>query len=122
MKKLPSFLSFFPHRNILLSDRNVGAQDPPQASFNLVTLSAGPLRVVWVLCVVPSTLLTLSLVIVGHQLAISPHTENFSANWLGEEVTGATLGIIGMGSIGYKIAQRARAFEMKILYHNRKRR
>ncbi|XP_005660620.1 uncharacterized protein LOC100157017 isoform X2 [Sus scrofa] len=61
-------------------------------------------------------------VVEGHQLAISPHTENFSANWLGEEVTGATLGIIGMGSIGYKIAQRARAFEMKILYHNRKRR
>uniref|UniRef100_A0A8C3VM02 Glyoxylate reductase/hydroxypyruvate reductase n=1 Tax=Catagonus wagneri TaxID=51154 RepID=A0A8C3VM02_9CETA len=61
-------------------------------------------------------------VVEGHQLAISPHTENFSANWMGQEVTGATLGIIGMGSIGYKIAQRARAFEMKILYHNRKRR
>uniref|UniRef100_A0A667IEZ8 Glyoxylate reductase/hydroxypyruvate reductase n=1 Tax=Lynx canadensis TaxID=61383 RepID=A0A667IEZ8_LYNCA len=58
----------------------------------------------------------------GHRLAIAPDTENFSTNWMGQEVTGATLGIIGMGSIGYKIAQRARAFEMKILYHNRKRR
>uniref|UniRef100_A0A8D0ERF2 Glyoxylate reductase/hydroxypyruvate reductase n=1 Tax=Strix occidentalis caurina TaxID=311401 RepID=A0A8D0ERF2_STROC len=41
---------------------------------------------------------------------------------LGVEVTGATLGIIGMGSIGYKIALRAKAFEMNILYHNRTRR
>ncbi|EPY80434.1 hypothetical protein CB1_000831006 [Camelus ferus] len=58
----------------------------------------------------------------SHQLAVSPDTEKFSINWMGQGVTGATLGIIGMGSIGYKIAQRARAFEMKILYHNRKRR
>ncbi|XP_058547714.1 probable 2-ketogluconate reductase isoform X3 [Neofelis nebulosa] len=57
-----------------------------------------------------------------HRLAIAPDTENFSTNWMGQEVTGATLGIIGMGSIGYKIAQRAKAFDMKILYHNRKRR
>uniref|UniRef100_A0A8C8B1C2 Glyoxylate reductase/hydroxypyruvate reductase n=1 Tax=Otus sunia TaxID=257818 RepID=A0A8C8B1C2_9STRI len=34
----------------------------------------------------------------------------------------STLGIIGMGSIGYKIALRAKAFEMNILYHNRTRR
>ncbi|XP_077209077.1 putative 2-ketogluconate reductase isoform X3 [Paroedura picta] len=40
----------------------------------------------------------------------------------GDDVTGATLGIIGMGSIGYQTALRARAFEMKILYHNRNRR
>ncbi|XP_010584978.2 probable 2-ketogluconate reductase [Loxodonta africana] len=58
----------------------------------------------------------------GHQLTISPDTKNFFINWMGQEVTGATLGIIGMGSIGYKIAQRAKAFEMKILYHNRTRR
>ncbi|KAF4025006.1 hypothetical protein G4228_016991 [Cervus hanglu yarkandensis] len=61
-------------------------------------------------------------VVEGHQLAVSPHTENFPTDYMGQEVTGATLGIIGMGSIGYKIAQRARAFEMKIVYHNRKRR
>uniref|UniRef100_A0A667XSP2 Glyoxylate reductase/hydroxypyruvate reductase n=1 Tax=Myripristis murdjan TaxID=586833 RepID=A0A667XSP2_9TELE len=36
--------------------------------------------------------------------------------------TGSTLGIIGMGHIGYKIAQRGKGFEMKILYHNRNRR
>lgn len=61
-------------------------------------------------------------VVEGHQLATSPDTKNFPTNWLGQEVSGSTLGIIGMGSIGYKVAQRARAFEMNILYHNRKRR
>ncbi|XP_042524277.1 glyoxylate/hydroxypyruvate reductase B-like isoform X2 [Dipodomys spectabilis] len=61
-------------------------------------------------------------VVEGHQLAVSPCTEEFCVNWMGQEVSGATLGIVGMGTIGYKIAQRARAFEMKILYHNRNRR
>ncbi|XP_021242042.1 uncharacterized protein LOC110393475, partial [Numida meleagris] len=58
----------------------------------------------------------------GCQIAVSPDTKYFAADWLGVEVTRATLGIIGMGRIGYKVAQRARAFEMKILYHNRNRR
>uniref|UniRef100_A0A8D0BIM1 Glyoxylate reductase/hydroxypyruvate reductase n=1 Tax=Salvator merianae TaxID=96440 RepID=A0A8D0BIM1_SALMN len=58
----------------------------------------------------------------GHQTAVSPDTKYFLSNWLGEEVSGATLGIIGMGRIGYKVAQRAKAFDMKILYHNRNRR
>uniref|UniRef100_A0A8C0FGU2 Glyoxylate reductase/hydroxypyruvate reductase n=1 Tax=Bubo bubo TaxID=30461 RepID=A0A8C0FGU2_BUBBB len=48
--------------------------------------------------------------------------EYSEADLLGVEVTGATVGIIGMGSIGYKIALRAKAFEMNILYHNRTRR
>ncbi|XP_074002560.1 glyoxylate/hydroxypyruvate reductase B-like isoform X1 [Numenius arquata] len=58
----------------------------------------------------------------GCQIAISPDTKYFAVDWLGVEVTRATLGIIGMGSIGYKVAQRARAFNMRILYHNRNRR
>jgi glyoxylate reductase len=37
---------------------------------------------------------------------------------LGEEVYGATLGIVGMGRIGQAVAQRARGFDMRILYHN----
>ncbi len=41
--------------------------------------------------------------------------------FLGREVTGKTLGIIGMGKIGKAVAVRARAFDMRILYHNRKR-
>ncbi|XP_066539679.1 glyoxylate/hydroxypyruvate reductase B [Hoplias malabaricus] len=41
---------------------------------------------------------------------------------LGNDISGATLGIIGMGRIGYKVAKRAQSFDMKILYHNRNRR
>ena len=41
--------------------------------------------------------------------------------WLGVDVHHATLGIIGMGRIGQVIAKRATGFEMKVLYHNRKR-
>jgi lactate dehydrogenase-like 2-hydroxyacid dehydrogenase len=40
---------------------------------------------------------------------------------LGWDMTGKTLGIIGMGRIGRAVAQRARGFEMPILYHNRTR-
>lgn len=36
------------------------------------------------------------------------------AYFLGVQVTGATLGITGTDSIGCKIAQRYKAFEMKI--------
>jgi glyoxylate reductase len=41
--------------------------------------------------------------------------------FLGREVTGKTLGIIGMGKIGKAVAVRAGAFDMRILYHNRKK-
>uniref|UniRef100_K7FC11 D-isomer specific 2-hydroxyacid dehydrogenase catalytic domain-containing protein n=1 Tax=Pelodiscus sinensis TaxID=13735 RepID=K7FC11_PELSI len=61
-------------------------------------------------------------IVEGCQIAVSPNSEYFAGDWLGDEVTGATLGIIGMGRIGYKVAQRAKAFEMKILYHNRNQR
>ncbi|KAJ8041584.1 Glyoxylate reductase/hydroxypyruvate reductase [Holothuria leucospilota] len=42
--------------------------------------------------------------------------------FLGKEVSGSTLGIIGMGSIGYKVAERAKGFHMNVLYHNRHKR
>ncbi|MCZ2413653.1 MAG: D-glycerate dehydrogenase [Burkholderiales bacterium] len=41
--------------------------------------------------------------------------------WLGADVYGTTLGIVGMGRIGSAVARRARGFAMKILYHNRSR-
>jgi lactate dehydrogenase-like 2-hydroxyacid dehydrogenase len=40
---------------------------------------------------------------------------------LGQRVTGSTLGIVGMGRIGQAVAQRARGFDMTILYHSRRR-
>jgi glyoxylate reductase len=41
----------------------------------------------------------------------------FPLQMLGQEVSGATLGIIGLGRIGYAVAKRAKGFGMKILYH-----
>ncbi len=37
---------------------------------------------------------------------------------LGADIAGRTLGIIGMGRIGQAVAQRAKGFEMDILYHD----
>lgn len=39
----------------------------------------------------------------------------------GQDVYGATLGIVGAGRIGAAVARRARGFNMRILYHNRNR-
>ncbi len=39
----------------------------------------------------------------------------------GFDIHGATLGLLGMGRIGQAVARRARGFEMRVLYHNRKR-
>jgi len=39
---------------------------------------------------------------------------------LGTGLQGRTLGIVGMGGIGEALAQRARAFGMEIVYHNRR--
>ena len=42
--------------------------------------------------------------------------------WLGKEVQGSTLGIVGLGQIGLEMARRAQGFDMRILYHSRNRR
>ncbi|MFC1833480.1 2-hydroxyacid dehydrogenase [Thermodesulfobacteriota bacterium] len=42
-------------------------------------------------------------------------------NFLGLEVTGKTLGIVGLGLIGKAVAKRARGFDMNVLYHSRNR-
>jgi lactate dehydrogenase-like 2-hydroxyacid dehydrogenase len=41
--------------------------------------------------------------------------------FLGSDVYGATLGIVGMGRIGQALARRARGFNMRVIYHNRSR-
>ncbi|MFH1448688.1 MAG: D-glycerate dehydrogenase [Candidatus Micrarchaeota archaeon] len=39
---------------------------------------------------------------------------------LGADIHGKTIGIVGMGRIGFEIAKRAKGFNMKILYTNQK--
>jgi glyoxylate reductase len=41
--------------------------------------------------------------------------------WLGSEVNGSTLGILGLGGIGLETAKRALGFDMKVIYHSRTR-
>jgi glyoxylate reductase len=40
---------------------------------------------------------------------------------MGEDVSGATLGIVGLGGVGRALARRARAFDMRVLYSKRER-
>lgn len=40
---------------------------------------------------------------------------------LGTDLTGKTLGIIGMGRIGQAVARRAGGFGLRLIYHNRRR-
>ena len=42
-------------------------------------------------------------------------------SFLGADVHGSTLGVIGMGRIGQALARRARGFNMQVVYHNRSR-
>ena len=41
--------------------------------------------------------------------------------YLGSQLKGKTLGIIGLGNIGKNLAKRAKAFEMKVIYYSRTR-
>ena len=41
--------------------------------------------------------------------------------FLGTDIHGSTLGIVGMGRIGQALARRARGFNMRVVYHNRTR-
>ena len=40
-------------------------------------------------------------------------------DYLGIDLRGKTLGILGLGRIGSTVAKRAKSFDMKIIYHNR---
>ncbi|XP_065883784.1 probable 2-ketogluconate reductase [Dysidea avara] len=61
-------------------------------------------------------------IIEGDKIARDPSTVSFPGNkFLGQEVSGSTIGIVGMGRIGSKIAKRAsKGFDMKVVYHNRR--
>ena len=42
-------------------------------------------------------------------------------DYVGTEIAGKTLGILGMGRIGTQMAKRAKAFGMNVIFHNRKK-
>jgi glyoxylate reductase len=47
-------------------------------------------------------------------------TGSWSEGGWAQEVTGATLGIVGLGRIGSAVARRARGFELRVLYTQRR--
>lgn len=69
-----------------------------------------------------SLMLALSRKIVeAHSFIINKKWKNgWSPNlFLGKNIYGSTLGILGLGNIGSAVAKRARGFKMKVVYNNR---
>jgi glyoxylate reductase len=73
--------------------------------------------------------LTLALILTARRRIVGGDAFVRSGRWgtdwaeeplKGDEVTGSTLGIVGLGRIGGAVAQRARGFEMRILYNRRR--
>ncbi len=57
----------------------------------------------------------------GHALVQSGEWRGWEpTQLLGVDLTGKTLGILGMGRIGQAVARRASGFEMAVLYHSRR--
>jgi glyoxylate reductase len=48
-------------------------------------------------------------------------TGSWADGFLAEELTGSTLGIVGLGRIGQAVARRAAGFELRVLYTQRRR-
>ena len=63
---------------------------------------------------------TMMLMLATLKRLVSLHTNVVSGNWRGDakvyELSGKTLGIVGLGNIGKKVARRAAAFDMDIQY------
>jgi glyoxylate reductase len=58
---------------------------------------------------------------VGRQAALDDRWQWAQGLLWGQEVSGAVLGILGMGRIGTAVARRAQGFGMRVLYHSRTR-
>jgi glyoxylate reductase len=48
-------------------------------------------------------------------------TGSWADGFLAEELTGSTLGIVGLGRIGQAVARRAQGFDLRVLYTQRRR-
>ena len=61
-------------------------------------------------------------IVKGDHFARGPDFLEYDPSFmLGQEVHHQTLGIVGLGNIGYQVARRAQGFDMTVLYHNRNR-
>jgi glyoxylate reductase len=62
-------------------------------------------------------------VVEGDDLVRAGHWDMHWADgpFLGREVSGSTLGIVGLGRIGSAVAKRARGFDMRVVFHRRTR-
>jgi glyoxylate reductase len=61
-------------------------------------------------------------VVIGDRFARGSEFTHYDPSQLpGTEVFGSTLGIVGLGRVGSQVARRAKGFDMRILYHNRRR-
>jgi glyoxylate reductase len=74
--------------------------------------------------------LTFALILTGSRKVIQADNFIRQKKWivgwapdlfLGSNVYGKTLGLIGIGRIGKAVAKRAKGFDMSIIYHNRRR-
>lgn len=54
-------------------------------------------------------------VVAGNELFIDNYE---GARWFGEDLAGHTLGLIGFGQIGRRVASRAQAFDMSVIVHD----
>jgi glyoxylate reductase len=70
-----------------------------------------------------------ALILAVARRVVEGHTMVANNEWLGwaplqllgQDLTGKTLGIIGMGRIGQEVAKRAKGFDMNVIYFNRSR-
>lgn len=71
--------------------------------------------------------LTLALILASRRRVVEGDRAVRAGEWhgswadglLAEELTGSTLGIIGLGRIGQEVAKRARGFDLRVLYTQR---
>src|SRR5918995_2474127 len=94
-----------------------------------VDLAAARQFKIWVTNMPGSNAVSVAELVFGQMIALARHT--FKANqavkenrwsayleYIGAELAGKTLGIVGMGNIGTRVAMRARAFEMNFLVYD----
>jgi glyoxylate reductase len=73
--------------------------------------------------------LTLALILAARRRIVEGDQRVRAGEWVGswadsflaEELTGSTLGIVGLGRIGQAVARRAQGFELRVLYAQRHR-